>query len=162
MSRANQPEDVFKFIRMPPDGDTSICWIWEGGTGGSDGRGYFSAKGVKWLAYRLVYTLVYGPIPEGQVVRHKCDNKLCCNPKHLELGTQSDNENDKYDRDRFGFPLEVIKSIMKYHKMDMSQEAVATVVTAEHGIVVTQQRVSDIVNQKRRARQTNAIKAEET
>ena len=31
--------------------------------------------------------------PNG-IVRHKCHNKLCCNPKHLEQGSNADNVRD--------------------------------------------------------------------
>ena len=34
------------------------------------------------------------------VVRHKCDNKKCINPEHLELGTLKDNIQDKVKRNR--------------------------------------------------------------
>ena len=34
------------------------------------------------------------------VIRHKCDNPLCINPKHIELGTQADNIKDLIDRNR--------------------------------------------------------------
>lgn len=37
----------------------------------------------------------HGPCPAGLVVRHKCDNRLCVNPEHLEYGTQGDNLNDR-------------------------------------------------------------------
>lgn len=44
--------------------------------------------------HRYMYKKYHGEIPEGMVVRHKCDNKMCCNPEHFELGTQLDNAHD--------------------------------------------------------------------
>jgi hypothetical protein len=41
-----------------------------------------------------------GEIPDGLVVRHRCDDPACVNPYHLELGTQIDNCADKVLRGR--------------------------------------------------------------
>ena len=46
------------------------------------------------LLHRLIYKSYYGEIPNGMVVRHKCDNPSCINPLHLELGTRGDNAHD--------------------------------------------------------------------
>jgi DNA-binding XRE family transcriptional regulator len=35
-----------------------------------------------------------GPIPAGLQVRHQCHNRICCNPKHLLVGTHQDNKDD--------------------------------------------------------------------
>ena len=53
--------------------------------------------------FRVIYQLKYGDIPNGMVVRHKCDNPSCCNIEHLELGTQYDNVQDMIKRNRSGF-----------------------------------------------------------
>ena len=37
---------------------------------------------------------------KGLVVRHKCDNPRCINPKHLLLGTQAENIRDRVKRGR--------------------------------------------------------------
>lgn len=66
-------------------------------TGHLDGEGYgrIMVARVKYMAHRLSYSLNNGPIPDGYVVRHKCDNPSCINPEHLEVGTQADNIADK-------------------------------------------------------------------
>ena len=52
------------------------------------------------LVHRHIYEECFGEIPKGMVIRHKCDNPLCINPEHLELGTQTDNINDMLSRGR--------------------------------------------------------------
>jgi hypothetical protein len=51
-------------------------------------------------SHRFSYRHLVGPIPEGQVVRHKCDNPKCCNPDHLEIGTYHQNMEDMRSRGR--------------------------------------------------------------
>lgn len=50
--------------------------------------------------HRHIYQECFGEIPEDMVVRHKCDNRMCINPEHLEIGTIADNNNDKMIRGR--------------------------------------------------------------
>ncbi len=43
---------------------------------------------------RIICTILYGPIPDGWVIRHKCDNPRCINPAHLVPGTKAANTRD--------------------------------------------------------------------
>ena len=72
---------------------TNSCWLW---TGPQSNKGYGVLEWTK--VHRLSYQLHKGKIPKGLVVRHSCDNKLCVNPEHLELGTYSQNLQEAYDR----------------------------------------------------------------
>jgi hypothetical protein len=60
----------------------------------------FSRNGIRQLMHRHIYEEMFGAIPEGLIVRHKCDNRSCINPEHLELGTYLDNNRDKVERGR--------------------------------------------------------------
>ncbi len=51
-------------------------------------------------AHRLIYQECFGAIPDGLIVRHKCDNPKCINPEHIEVGTHMDNTMDKMSRER--------------------------------------------------------------
>lgn len=58
-------------------------------------------RNYKWVSIiRYLYSLKHGPIPGRMVVRHKCDNPLCINIDHLELGTRQDNIHDRVIRGR--------------------------------------------------------------
>ncbi len=90
-------EKVNKEPGLGPWGD---CWEW---IAGKDGCGYakFNFSSGKYAkGHRWIYEATFGPIPEGLLVRHKCDNRVCVNPDHLELGTHKDNSDDKISRGR--------------------------------------------------------------
>ena len=78
------------------------CWEWSG-TRNQDGYGIFSARrfGIEGArAHRVVYEHLVGPIANGLVLRHRCDNPPCVNPWHLEPGTKAENSRDMVERGR--------------------------------------------------------------
>ena len=77
------------------------CWVWMGHVDKRGGYGDLSVDGKAFKAHRYSYVLEHGEIPEGMLVRHKCDNPPCVNPAHLELGTNDDNMKDRLARGRY-------------------------------------------------------------
>jgi len=65
-------------------------------------NGYSTFKcDKKWTRiHRYMYEKYYGEIPRGICVLHHCDNRGCCNPAHLFLGTNSDNNKDRDNKGR--------------------------------------------------------------
>jgi hypothetical protein len=81
----------------------SECWVYTGKLARDNYgrfRDYTNDVCVQWQAHRLAYTLAVGEIPDGLLVLHKCDNRPCCNPKHLFVGTQLDNVLDCLSKGR--------------------------------------------------------------
>jgi hypothetical protein len=78
-----------------PDG----CWPWQGYIG-TWGYGQMWAERATQLAHRVAWDLAVGPIPAGMSVLHRCDNRPCCNPSHLFLGTHTDNVRDMAAKER--------------------------------------------------------------
>ena len=70
------------------------CWVWTRYVSKKTGYGRSSWKGKARDAHRLAYEFANGSIPSGLLVRHTCNNRLCCNPKHLLAGTYQQNSND--------------------------------------------------------------------
>ena len=80
--------------------DASSCWIW---TGGRNTAGYGALRNRQHrgkLAHRLSWEMAYGPIPDGLIVCHRCDNPACVRPDHLFLGTLVDNVVDMVNKGR--------------------------------------------------------------
>lgn len=69
------------------------CWRWTAQIN-ELGYGCYWLNGKNTRAHRVAWELTHGPIPDGMVVRHRCQGK-CVNPNHLELGTRSENQMDR-------------------------------------------------------------------
>jgi len=67
------------------------CWNWQRSL---NTHGYAqvavpnsSPRGV----HRMTYEAIFGPVPEGAVLDHKCDNRRCVNPAHVQVTTIGEN-----------------------------------------------------------------------
>lgn len=92
-------------IRGPDD-----CWEWQGtrqkpGPARQLPYGIVHFRAHQLNSHRLSWMIEHGQVPaKGLVVRHKCHNAPCCNPAHLLIGTQKDNNRDMVEAGRNRVP----------------------------------------------------------
>lgn len=132
-------EDVLKTIdrRSEKRGD---CTVWTGMVNvnkGSQGYGSIRCHGKMRLVHRIVYEHRVGPITDGLYVLHKCDNRRCCKPEHLFLGTNDDNMADKCAKDRSGKKLSIqkVRDIRKLCSLGHTQREVAAMYGVKPGTI---------------------------
>lgn len=83
------------------DKQPSPCHIWTGpdsGTGRGGGYGRMSLNSQTVAVHIVVYTHFYGYIPGKKQVDHKCNQRLCCNPAHLEMVSHLTNQRRRAER----------------------------------------------------------------
>ncbi len=91
-----------RFWALMEHSPDSGCWQW---TGRIDSAGYGRFRGAKHLSSQLAHRNAWEfanrrRVPEGLHVLHQCDNRRCCNPVHLFLGTHQDNMDDRNKKGR--------------------------------------------------------------
>jgi hypothetical protein len=133
--RPNKAMNVWQHIQMH-EGDPSVCWEWSGRLSGRDGRPYFSIAGYEFLAYRVVYELAYNDqLTEGDVIMHLCDNPACCNPAHLQKGSQQQNMRDMLNKRRTGLPRHTTAFIKKLIRLDKSDADIAEITGVSRSLI---------------------------
>ena len=80
--------------------DRSACAMWLGHRLPAGYGTLTGADGVHHYAHRVSWELIHGPVPEGMVIRHRCNTPSCVRPGHLQVGTYADNEADKNEENR--------------------------------------------------------------
>lgn len=85
--------DVSRFWSYVAKGGPDECWEWRGSlVRGLYGQFRLGKTNVS--THRFSYVLANGKIRKGKVIRHKCNNTKCCNPRHLQDGWHEDNTAD--------------------------------------------------------------------
>lgn len=73
---------------------TDECWLWRAALKKPENYGFFTIDGKLQYAHRYAWQSERGPIPQGLLVCHTCDNPTCVRVSHLFLGTHKDNVDD--------------------------------------------------------------------
>ena len=104
-----EQKDIDRFWSKVSKGDEDDCWEWQGRLDGN-GYGSFGIYSRQLLPHR-VSAYLSGKLESlkkgssaGVVIRHKCDNPACVNPRHLEPGSQKENIRDSLRRGRWCGP----------------------------------------------------------
>ena len=149
---ANEAIDVFS--KLDRSGGRDACWWWTGSVT-NKGIPYFQYEGRRVQAYVLTYELAFGPLGEGMLPRHTCDNgpnihgkRICCNPTHIIPGTHQDNMDDMKTRGRSAktlYPGHVI-AIREWRKFGLSQQAIADRLLTHYGVTVSREAVKSVLD----------------
>lgn len=76
-------------------GYESACHIWQGshsGTGRGGGYPRMCLNGQTVAVHRVMYVNQNGYVPGKKQIDHKCRNRMCVNPDHLEMVTHKENQ----------------------------------------------------------------------
>jgi hypothetical protein len=123
--------------------ETTGCWEWKLALT-MWGYGRMKYDGKTRGAHRMAYTAFIGPIPKGKIVCHKCDNRKCCNPDHLFLGTHQENSFDMVEKGRslFGERHKLSKisdseaiEIIRMIESGMKTKEITTIMGLKKGVV---------------------------
>lgn len=89
-------EIIARVMKRTQVEDINGCWIWSGPNSGRDGRGKgyprMCLDGQTVAVHRVVFTHYFGYVPGRKQIDHKCRNRLCVNPDHLEMVTHKQNQ----------------------------------------------------------------------
>lgn len=146
------------------------CWPWTGGNLTKFGYGQMQGSNNyrKWslLAHRGIWFCTHAREPID-IIRHTCDNPLCCNPAHLVEGSYADNSADMVSRGRHrrgearAYPLATKERAIDMRLAGATCVAIAAalgchVATAQkwtYGIPVPRKLVATIEEQKAASRE---------
>lgn len=122
-----------------------------------NGYGTVKHKRKTYPAHRFAWIQKYGPVPDGMVICHKCDNRKCINVDHLFIGTTLDNVRDKINKGRLrvaeGEQSGTSKLTAKQIEQIVLDSRPQTLIAKDHGV---SQATISLVKQRKNWRSVSA------
>ena len=75
------------------------CWTWTGAK--RSGYGMFHVNGSTFSAHRVAYEMWVGELDNSSVVHHKCSNRSCVRPSHLQMTSSQENLAEMFERKNY-------------------------------------------------------------
>lgn len=117
-------ERTMEILNNVEENKKTGCWEWKG-TKTWNGYGMIRFKHKMTPVHRVLYQILHRTVlKREEFVCHKCDNRICCNPSHLFVGTNMDNMRDMMEKGRKG--PSVVKGT-RVHTNKLTEEQVRAI-----------------------------------
>jgi hypothetical protein len=95
MTKTRRDEIISRVMERVLINEETGCWEWQGPTSGNGrggGYGRMCLNDQTVAVHLVVFTHYNGYVPGKKQIDHTCDNRICCNPHHLEMVSHKENQ----------------------------------------------------------------------
>lgn len=112
-------------VKWVHDDTEEPCWLW---TQSTNSWGYPKGRWghlYPYLVHRKVAVTINDEDLTNKTVHHKCAERLCLNPSHLEVITQRENTGEMFARKFYEAHIKELSRFIQEHLEHLSPEAQA-------------------------------------
>lgn len=102
--RAEIRDRILACVEMVDAGFETPCWLWtlaDSGTGRGGGYPRMKLNARTCAVHKVSFVNEHGYVPGNKQIDHKCRNRRCVNPDHLEMVSHIENQKRRARARRF-------------------------------------------------------------